>query len=87
MILLSILELYQIAGKFPKAWRDRHDDITKHAHEGPSFGHNATTTWAPGTRYIEESLDGYPDATGLPMIYEVGPRVDRRGRRYRSRRY
>lgn len=87
MILLNILELYHIAGKFPKAWRDRHDDITKHANEGPSFGHHTTRAWAPGTHYIEESPNGYPDATGMPMIYEVGPRTGHRGRRYRSRRY
>lgn len=88
MVLLNVVELFHIAEKFPKAWKDRHDDITKHADEGPSFGHGTARLWAPGTNYIEDLPSGYPDATGLPMIYERPPRISHhRGRGHRSRRY
>lgn len=75
MVLLNLMELFHITGKFPKAWNDRQDDITKHAGEGPMFHSDDNAyMWAPGMDYYEEELDGYPNATGLPTLRPVRDR-------------
>lgn len=69
MVCLNLLEIWHISEKLPKAWRDRGDDITKHASQGPMFGgFDENPRWAPGMDYYEEEIDGYPNATGLPTI-------------------
>lgn len=69
MVLLNVMELWHITGKFPKAWKDRHDDITKHADEGPSFRYDDMAyAWRPEVDYYEEELDGYPNATGYSTL-------------------
>ncbi|XP_077972351.1 gap junction alpha-3 protein-like [Styela clava] len=85
MVLLNIMELYHISGNFAKAWKERGDDITKLASDGPSFGHHGARHWAPGVGYVEEGLHGYPDASGLPMLHER-PMGRRHGRGRRARR-
>ncbi|XP_039269268.1 gap junction alpha-3 protein-like [Styela clava] len=87
MVMLNLLELYHISGNFSKAWKERDDDITKHADQGPSFGgidDYDYNEWAPGADYMEDEIEGYPNASGLPNIRPLpyGRRF-RRGRRYR----
>lgn len=88
MVILNLMELWHISGKFPKAWKDRHDDITKHADEGPSFRYDDVAyVRSPGMDYYEEELDGYPNTTGIPTLRPIRDRRSFQGDGTMHRRY
>ncbi|XP_076814732.1 gap junction beta-2 protein-like [Clavelina lepadiformis] len=75
MIMLNIIELYHIGGNFSKAWKTRHQDVTKEVFgdeavpvfDGAAGGVRA---WGPGAEGVYEAAPtGYPDAVGIPMLY------------------
>ena len=94
MVILNIMELYQISGHVGEAWRKGGIDITKDngSDDFPMFEMAEYHDWVPGADGgYRVPVTGYPDATGLPNLMMRQP--DRRGRHgnsggigYRSRR-
>lgn len=93
MVVLNVFELFHISGNFAKAWKERGDDITKHADEGPSFNYmGGYSQWTTGADYLMARPHGYPEAAGMPTIYHPAAVRGHRpgmpaGRRNRNRRY
>ena len=85
MVMLNIMELLQLTGKVSQAWNMRHIDVTKEVfgdEEGPQFDMGrGIRNWGPGAEgvYVVQP-SGYPDAVGIPMLYEYDGRRPKRSR-------
>jgi len=80
MVVLNIMELWQLAGKVSDAWNLRHEDVTKEVfgdEMGPQFdmpgGIRRLGPGAEGVYAVQPR--GYPDATGIPMLHIPHPTV------------
>ncbi|CAK8676175.1 unnamed protein product [Clavelina lepadiformis] len=85
MVLLNIMELYNIGGNFSKALKTRHEDVTKEVFGDeivPMFDGAAggVRTWGPAGVY-EVPSRGYPDVVGIPRMYVAGQRGRKRGQK------
>ena len=74
MIVLNLMELWQLGGKLSDAWDMRHHDVTKEVfgdEVGPQFDMpRAIKQWGPGAEGIYAVQPrGYPDATGIPTLH------------------
>ncbi|XP_076812880.1 gap junction beta-2 protein-like [Clavelina lepadiformis] len=85
MVLLNIIELYNIGGNLSKAWKTRHQDVTKEVFGDeivPMFDGAAggVRTWGPAGVY-EVPSRGYPDVVGIPRMYVAGQPGRKRGQK------
>lgn len=76
MLILNIMELYQISGHVGEAWRKRGVDITKDAFSDdfPMFEMQEYEEWAPGAEGVYRiPATGYPNTSGLPNLVTRNP--------------
>nr|CAB3249136.1 gap junction beta-6 protein [Phallusia mammillata] len=91
MIILSVMELYTLAGNLPKAWKNRKYDVTKEVfgeEGGPMFDGAAGGVhyWAGVDGVYEMSPQGYPDVAGIPTLVSrrnMPPNRNRMRKKYR----
>lgn len=76
MLILNIMELYQISGHVSEAWSKRGEDITRDAFSDdfPMFEMEEFEEWAPGAEGVYRvPATGYPNTSGIPNLMSRNP--------------
>ena len=76
MLILNIMELYQISGHVAEAWSKRGTDITKDAFSDdfPMFEMEEYEDWAPGAEGVYRvPATGFPNTSGIPNLVVRNP--------------
>jgi len=91
MLVLGLIELFQLSGKVGQAWKNRGKDVTKEVFGDELLmfddGPRGNRYWSNANEFYEMRPQGFPDVAGIPTLYTGQPRPMRPRTGYRRKRY